>query len=919
MSALTALERILHAKENKDLFLDLRGLMLTELPQEICELTAVLDVDLSYNRFTNFPTEIARLPNLLHLNISHNNIMEIEFDFLDFRSLLSFDISSNLLFEIPKCVSYLKNTDILFEDNHFLKGLPPELELYNFHEILYFLDLVKEEKDIHKFYETKLLFVGGGEVGKTTLMKVLQKPDHKVEIGREPVTHGITINSLLYDILFPSAPPHYNNFNDIEDVYFYEEYDNSKDYSVLHDEDDEMNYVFSHFGNQNNDHSVQNLYSDEKVYESFTKDGMHYTPIAAIISELEEDDHSKVILSKNLDQLYNNTVVKKEVKINLWDFGGQEIYHATHQFFLTKRSLYLFVWEPRKDNDEEDFDYWLNTIRLLSADSPVIIVMNKADVRHKNIDKNAYREKFVNIKEFFEISCVTKQGIVELKQEIENCIKSMAHIGDKIPASWIRVREKIKFIKEDYTNYSNFVSICHEDRLILDKKEISLFSEYLHDIGDIIHFKEDSILRNIVIINPQWATKAVYKLIDTVEVQKNNGVFEVGDLDSYWDAKAYPLEKHIELIQLMERFEICFKLVGAKNTYVIPDLLETEIPDLEVVKEIQDEDCLKFQIKYEFMPSGLITKLICRLYYMIYKNNYWKNGAVFMDEMAKGVVVRAGKLITISISGQYKGNLLAVLRNELKAIHLDFNMKEGTDFKELIPCNCPKCAKGDPFYFGYEVLRNFLSKGKTEIDCYSSTESVGISDLILGYNSLRPAKKMIHDILSAASQLQGHSKIIIGTEDARNTFISERLSRNGIVSKDQSRWGASGTGLRQGELDIKIEDGEGNIVTIFEGLNMKSFDTLILHNHIEKTLTNYDPTGLREKYIGVYYGGRDFASFSGKYLSYMQAYQSENVSFKETCDESESLIQETEIKIFKSKYIRSSKNVVLYHILINMA
>ncbi len=30
----------------------------------------------------------------------------------------------------------------------------------------------------------------------------------------------------------------------------------------------------------------------------------------------------------------------EEIKLNVWDFGGQEIYHSTHQFFLTKRSLY---------------------------------------------------------------------------------------------------------------------------------------------------------------------------------------------------------------------------------------------------------------------------------------------------------------------------------------------------------------------------------------------------------------------------------------------------------------------------------------------------------------------------------------------------------------------------------------------------
>ena len=55
------------------------------------------------------------------------------------------------------------------------------------------------------------------------------------------------------------------------------------------------------------------------------------------------------------------------VKTFFWDFGGQEIYHATHQFFLTKRSLYLFVWEARKEEESRHFDYWLNVIKLLGS------------------------------------------------------------------------------------------------------------------------------------------------------------------------------------------------------------------------------------------------------------------------------------------------------------------------------------------------------------------------------------------------------------------------------------------------------------------------------------------------------------------------------------------------------------------------
>jgi hypothetical protein len=39
----------------------------------------------------------------------------------------------------------------------------------------------------------------------------------------------------------------------------------------------------------------------------------------------------------------------QELRCNLWDFGGQDIMHATHQFFLSRRSLYVLVLDGRKD------------------------------------------------------------------------------------------------------------------------------------------------------------------------------------------------------------------------------------------------------------------------------------------------------------------------------------------------------------------------------------------------------------------------------------------------------------------------------------------------------------------------------------------------------------------------------------------
>ena len=78
-----------------------------------------------------------------------------------------------------------------------------------------------------------------------------------------------------------------------------------------------------------------------------------------------------------------------EFRVNVWDFGGQEIYHSTHQFFLTKRSLYLLVWEARTDQHLISFDYWLNVIKLLSNSSPTIVVLNKIDERIASLDERS--------------------------------------------------------------------------------------------------------------------------------------------------------------------------------------------------------------------------------------------------------------------------------------------------------------------------------------------------------------------------------------------------------------------------------------------------------------------------------------------------------------------------------------------------
>jgi internalin A len=64
--------------------------------------------------------------------------------------------------------------------------------------------------------------------------------------------------------------------------------------------------------------------------------------------------------------------------------------HATHQFFLTKRSVYVLVLDARQGEIEGNIHYWLQTIQSFGGDSPVLVVTNKCDVQPLSLNKQRF-------------------------------------------------------------------------------------------------------------------------------------------------------------------------------------------------------------------------------------------------------------------------------------------------------------------------------------------------------------------------------------------------------------------------------------------------------------------------------------------------------------------------------------------------
>jgi len=411
-------------------------------------------------------------------------------------------------------------------------------------------------------------------------------------------------------------------------------------------------------------------------------------------------------------------------RVNVWDFGGQEIYHATHQFFLTRRSLYALVADSRKE--DTDFYYWLNAVDLLSDGSPMLIVKNEKQGRQCQLDEGQLRGQFANLKETLATNLRTNDGLDAVVQNIKHHVQQLPHIGDRLPKTWVRVRQALEQDTCDWIKLDEYIEICQENGF-KERSDMLQLSDYLHDLGICLHFQADPLLKNILILNPEWGTDAVYRVLDNRRVIDNQGQFTRADLDQIWDEPEY-VDMRDELLRLMVNFKLCYEVSGATGTYIAPQLLSFNQPEYEWDRSDNLILCYSYN---DFMPKGIVARLIVAMHREIADQRLvWRNGAVLEHEKTRAEVVanRGRREIKIHVKGQDKKAFLAIVTRELDKIHRSFNR---LNWDKLVPCNCQECKdSGEPYFHELKILKKFIEDRQRSIQCQQSYERVDLRGLI---------------------------------------------------------------------------------------------------------------------------------------------------------------------------------------------
>ncbi|MEL6190687.1 MAG: COR domain-containing protein [Bacteroidota bacterium] len=425
---------------------------------------------------------------------------------------------------------------------------------------------------------------------------------------------------------------------------------------------------------------------------------------------------------------------EKPFRINLWDFGGQEIYHTTHQFFLTKRSLYVLVTDGRKE--DTDFNYWLRTVETFSDNSPVIILQNVKEGRRKDINQRGLTSRFTNlINPIYYVDLkLEPAGLGKLRAEIYHQIQQLEHVGTELPANWIQIREALEEREgeDPHISLRDYYKLCKQEGME-DREKAKFLSQFLHDLGVILHFQDDAVLQNTLILKNEWATDGVYRILDNPKVRSQNGQFSLEDANEVWDEEEYE-GMQAQLISLMKKFELCYEVPDSPSPqlYIAPQLLQVEQPEYAW----KATNNLELRYEYDFMPKGILSRFMVRKHRLIedIQTKAWRSGVILKKGNTRAEVTETyGKsFIRVRVEGEDPRELMTIIREEFDSIHASFPKLK---VDAMIPCICEEClgriARGEePHFYKYEDLKRRQRKGKKTVECGKSYGDVSVDALL---------------------------------------------------------------------------------------------------------------------------------------------------------------------------------------------
>jgi internalin A len=395
------------------------------------------------------------------------------------------------------------------------------------------------------------------------------------------------------------------------------------------------------------------------------------------------------------------------VHLNLWDFGGQEIYHGSHALFVQGQAVFLILWTPRlEEGDDYEGDlrfrrhplsYWLDYLRAFAeVGSPVLLIQSQCDTPGDRTplppvpmdDFTALQRVQVSAKVGLGLDLVT----AALKEAVRDCFYRRP--PPPIGVGRVKVRDRLrKVLAEDQAlpppqrryrllERTEFDRLCDEEGGISDKEALL---DFLHHSGVI--FYRPSLFGGRIVLDQNWALEAIYALFDrkkTFPLLRGYGRFTRADLEALIWSDYTPEEQKV-FLGMMESCGICFRLRELSYDeweYLAPELLPpwSDVQELLLGRLRDDPPTAEAEARYAFLHEGVLRGYLSKIGQRVKDAAvYWKYGCWFYEKTTKSqaliesrwadVASQSGKgAIWFRAWGERAGALIEPLLAELKKL-----------------------------------------------------------------------------------------------------------------------------------------------------------------------------------------------------------------------------------------------------------
>jgi internalin A len=340
-------------------------------------------------------------------------------------------------------------------------------------------------------------------------------------------------------------------------------------------------------------------------------------------------------------------------------------------------------------------------------------------------------------------------GIAALKKVIAEQAAQLEQMGMGFNRNWKSARDELIAHAEPRVSYAAFAEICA--RHGLSPIDAETLAHLMHDLGYIVHYSDDERLRDDVVLQPQWLTKAIGFVLEDRVTQDWEGILPDKRLHQVWhdhpfqnepryDSSIYPF-----FLRLMEKYDVSYRLPDGKASLVAQHVPQVR-PELPWLPEQDPPENLRriaMICAMEEDPLGLVPWMIVRTHdYAVEQTNtagsihrlHWQKG-MFLSHAPHGeaMLEKRGNEFHVYAQADWPEYFMNVIQHTLQKLITDnWPGMEGR-YRFMVPC--PTVIDGQPCKgrFNIQALRQFLIRRVREYPCQECFTPHSITELLMGF------------------------------------------------------------------------------------------------------------------------------------------------------------------------------------------